>query len=50
MFGTSILFTHWCPDGGTELLTIPAGGGAESTVLGCDGIFRNKVDGGSAAG
>lgn len=46
--GRSIVFTHWCP-GGSELKTIPAGGGAESTVLGCDGTFRNKADWGSAA-
>ena len=47
--GTTIVFTHWCEGGGTELLTVPATGGPESTVLGCDGgIFRNKADWGSA--
>ncbi len=47
--GDAIVFTHWCADGGTELLTIPVAGGPESTVLGCDGLFRNKADWGSAA-
>jgi Tol biopolymer transport system component len=47
--GASIVFTHWCGNGGTELVTIPATGGAESTLLGCDGTFRNKADWGTPA-
>jgi hypothetical protein len=30
-------------------VTIPATGGAESTLLGCDGTFRNKADWGTPA-
>ena len=46
--GTTIVFTHWCEGGVTELVTIPAGGGAEHVLIPCDGTFRNKADWGTA--
>lgn len=46
--GTKLVYTHWCDNGGSELVTLASDGtGAEQTLVGCDGPFKNKADWGT---